>query len=157
MTIATSRQRLPDRRANQTFTLECADQQPAADRHRHERFDSVRNGLAMMQLSLFADLPVLHRSVKAGCRHMPKWRNQMAEIMTPENPRWEQFTDLMLDGMEWNGCDGGRNQTAPENVHRQAKAVLETMGGVDVDKTLQFFESRGGYCDCEILLNVDPW
>jgi hypothetical protein len=77
----------------------------------------------------------------------------MAEILTPESPRWEQFTDA-LDSMGriW-GCDGDRQG----RVHRHAKAVMAAMGGIDIEATLAFFESRGGYCDCEILLNVDPW
>ena len=74
----------------------------------------------------------------------------MAEILTPESPRWEQFTD-MLGSMEW--CDGD----AGAHVHRYAKAVMAAMGGIDIEATLAFFESHGGYCDCEILLNVDPW
>jgi Protein of unknown function (DUF2695) len=75
------------------------------------------------------------------------------EILTPESPRWEQFTDMLdtLGSME--GCDGD----AGEHVHRHAKAVMAAMGGIDIEATLAFFESRGGYCDCEILLNVDPW
>ena len=76
-----------------------------------------------------------------------------AEVLTPESPRWEQFTGLLEStGSVW-GCDGD----AGDHVHRHAKAVMAAMGGIDIEATLAFFESRGGYCDCEILLNVDPW
>jgi len=70
------------------------------------------------------------------------------EVLTPESPRWEQFTD-MLDSMEW--CDGD----AGPNVHRHAKAIMAAMGGIDIEASLAFFEDHGGYCDCEILLNVE--
>jgi hypothetical protein len=76
-----------------------------------------------------------------------------AEVLTPESPRWEQFTGLLEStGSVW-GCDGD----AGDHVHRHAKAVMAAMGGIDIEATLAFFESHGGYCDCEILLNVDPW
>jgi hypothetical protein len=72
----------------------------------------------------------------------------MPEVLTPESPRWERFI-AMLESMEW--CDGD----AGANVHRHAKAAMAAMGGIDIEATLAFFESRGGYCDCEILLNVE--
>jgi hypothetical protein len=31
------------------------------------------------------------------------------------------------------------------------------MGGINVEASLAYFKDHGGYCDCEILLNVDPW
>jgi hypothetical protein len=70
-------------------------------------------------------------------------------ILTPESPEWEAFVDAMFAAMKRNGCDGDAGH------HRHAKAVMTSMGGIDIEKTLAFFESRGGYCDCEILLNVD--
>ena len=38
---------------------------------------------------------------------------------------------------------------------RHAEAVLTELGGIDIDGTLAFFREHGGYCDCEILFNVD--
>lgn len=29
------------------------------------------------------------------------------------------------------------------------------MGGIDIESTMEFFNSHGGYCDCEILFNVE--
>jgi hypothetical protein len=84
------------------------------------------------------------------------------EVMMPENPRWEKFANALYQLMEWdeNGwkCDGDEIQN-PEHlelVHRRAKAVMALMGGIDIEKSLSFFKEHGGYCDCEILLNVDP-
>lgn len=34
-------------------------------------------------------------------------------------------------------------------------ALLLQLGGYDVERSLALYESLGGYCDCEILLNVD--
>jgi hypothetical protein len=86
-----------------------------------------------------------------------KKENTMPEVLTPENPRWEQFTAAMLDSMEsMELCDGDARQAEPDKVHRHAKAVMTAMGDIDIAATLAFFEAHGGYCDCEILLNVDP-
>ena len=32
--------------------------------------------------------------------------------------------------------------------------MLESIEGADVEKSLEYFESEGGFCDCEVLLNV---
>ena len=77
------------------------------------------------------------------------------EILTPESPRWEAFLDALDNALGRNGCDGDEGQAAPGRVHRHAKAVMAAMGGIDIEATLAFFEDHGGYCDCEILLNVD--
>jgi len=34
---------------------------------------------------------------------------------------------------------------------------MTAMGGIDIEKTLDYFKDHGGYCDCKNLLNVDPW
>jgi hypothetical protein len=81
----------------------------------------------------------------------------MAEILTPESPRWDLFTDSLDVLGSMKGCDGDESQAAPGCVHRHAKAVMTAMGGIDIEKTLDYFKDHGGYCDCEILLNVEPW
>jgi hypothetical protein len=32
---------------------------------------------------------------------------------------------------------------------------MKTMGGIDIVASLDYFARHGGYCDCEILMNVD--
>ncbi len=76
-------------------------------------------------------------------------------IMTPNHDRWDEFCER-LGGTE--GCDfqedgtwkclGGTDKTF-------AIAILIDMGGVDIPASLSFFEQNGGFCDCEILFNVD--
>ncbi len=84
-------------------------------------------------------------------------------LMTPENPRWPEFTRRLSetlfyddDHLRWY-CDGdGTGDSDPALAHRYARQILAQMGGVDVDGSLAFFCENGGYCDCEILFNVDP-
>ncbi len=82
------------------------------------------------------------------------------DTMTPEHQKWDEFIER-LEGSE--GCDfketepgkptwecaGGRNKDF-------AKAILETIPNVDIDASLEYFEKRGGYCDCEIIFNIHP-
>jgi hypothetical protein len=76
-------------------------------------------------------------------------------LMTPDHPRWREFCDRLAgpDGCDFSEdrtwkCAGGTNKDF-------AAAILEDMGEVNVPLTLSYFESHGGYCDCEILFNVD--
>ena len=71
-----------------------------------------------------------------------------SEIMTPESPRWREFCDKLDDAIGRHGC----NSTDT----RLAKRLLRSMKCVDVEASVEYFEDHGGYCDCEILLNVDP-
>jgi hypothetical protein len=65
--------------------------------------------------------------------------------MTTDNPRWEEFADRMLDAT--GNCQHNK---------AQATAILKEMGvrADDITASLAWFEERGGYCDCEIRLNV---
>ncbi len=84
-------------------------------------------------------------------------------VMQPGHFRWEEFKSRLegpegcnfrydpehpddADKIKWK-CGGGTDKTF-------ATAILSTMEGVDVAKSLAFFENHGGYCDCEIILNV---
>lgn len=79
--------------------------------------------------------------------------------MTAEHPRWEEFEER-LEGPEgcnfqedeneettWQ-CKGGTDKS-------KATAILIDME-MDVSTSLSYFESNGGYCDCEILFNISP-
>ena len=81
-------------------------------------------------------------------------------MMTPMHPRWAEFC-LRLEGHEgcnfrkedgklkWD-CGGGRDQS-------KARRILSSMGFLDgeIADTLDYFAEHGGYCDCEILFNLD--
>ena len=73
----------------------------------------------------------------------------MREILTPKSRRWEAFTERLELALRTVGCDA--------RGHRHAKSILSLMKGVNIHETIEFFKANGGYCDCEILLNVDPW
>lgn len=86
----------------------------------------------------------------------------MTTPMTPQHPRWDEFCER-LEGPE--GCNfvEADNElkaawTCDRSLARPlATAILFAMGLTveDVAGSLEYFEAHGGYCDCEILFNVD--
>jgi hypothetical protein len=85
------------------------------------------------------------------------------EMVTPGHPRWEEFLDRLYgpegcnfrerapgdpDSMVWN-CTG--------DDQSHARRILGRMGysPVEVELSLQYYRDHSGYCDCEILMNVD--
>jgi hypothetical protein len=87
------------------------------------------------------------------------------QLMTPGNPRWEEFIgrlegpegcnfqaeydegEVIVDTVTW-ACGGGEDKS-------KAAAILNTMPEIDVAASLNFFEQHGGFCDCEIVFNVE--
>jgi hypothetical protein len=78
----------------------------------------------------------------------------MSEILTPKSNRWETFTDALDRAVAIKGCDGDGNTSNYLDVYRWAKLIMADMGNVDIPASLAFFQSNGGHCDCEILMNV---
>ena len=80
------------------------------------------------------------------------------EILTPASPRWSLFVrllgDTITDGLPKGTWRCG-NDGSGGSEHRYAEAVMAELGGIDIAGTLAFFRQDGGYCDCEILFNVD--
>lgn len=78
--------------------------------------------------------------------------------MTPEHPRWKEFIGI-LDGPK--GCNFRENEEgkttwdcAAGNSKEHAYRILQDFD-VDVWNSLRYFDTHGGYCDCEIIFNVD--
>lgn len=83
-------------------------------------------------------------------------------IMTPEHPRWDEFA-YKLDKachftqsdpkdpktISWR-CGGGNRKLFARRVLKQMR-----YSKTSIEASCRFFEERGGYCDCEILFNVD--
>ena len=73
--------------------------------------------------------------------------------MLPRHHRWNEFVRRLL-GPE--GCDlQGSSWTCFGDV-RFTKRILQNMGfdqpSIEVSTT--YFKHHGGFCDCEVLLNV---
>lgn len=78
--------------------------------------------------------------------------------MTPEHPAWEEFYRRLsgpegcdfrphpIEGLTFN-CDG-------DITRSMATKILQDMGA-DVDASRDYFSDHGGFCDCEIIFNVE--
>jgi hypothetical protein len=96
-------------------------------------------------------------SAAKDIRHIAGW-------MTPEHDRWEEFIDR-LGGPE--GCDFREKEDGsltsicdPSNRRRPGcRRIMRRMGlsRRQIAASLAYFEEHGGYCDCEVLMNVDPY
>jgi hypothetical protein len=90
--------------------------------------------------------------------------------MTPDHPRWAEFLERLEgpegcnfhedeDGEEYWYCanDAGFNPTTPELVHVFSRAVLLKMGLSQeaIAASIEYFREHGGYCDCEVIWNVE--
>jgi hypothetical protein len=77
-------------------------------------------------------------------------KNTRIIIMSPNHPDWGVFCDMLFDslGHDLPGYCG--------HNHENARAILKRFPGVDIKGSLDHFRDHGGFCDCEILFNVDP-
>ena len=82
-----------------------------------------------------------------------KWGNEMkttikvTSVLTPADHRWVAFATALDAAATKHGC---------RHDHQLAEQIMRDMGGIDIPGSIAFFERQGGYCDCEILFNVDP-
>ncbi len=67
------------------------------------------------------------------------------DILTPEHKRWSEFKEKLWDEYQKYGC---------RHDHSLTRKILRQMGGFDIENTIEYFCSEGGYCDCEVGLNV---
>lgn len=81
---------------------------------------------------------------------------EIMEILTPESPRWGEFTERLGGPEGCNFTEDGKFTCDNSNMRPLAVAILARMGEIDINKTLEYFSAHGGHCDCEILFNVDP-
>jgi hypothetical protein len=67
----------------------------------------------------------------------------------PYDADWDEFCEALFRslGEELPGLCMGKPWFA--------ERLLEA-GGFDAEASLALYATRGGYCDCEILFNVDP-
>ncbi len=70
----------------------------------------------------------------------------MKTALTPTHPRWESF----INDLSWitftRGC---------ECDLQIARELMGAMEDVDIPASIVFFEDNGGFCDCEILMNIE--
>ncbi|MGH7912903.1 MAG: DUF2695 domain-containing protein [Candidatus Dormibacteraceae bacterium] len=77
-------------------------------------------------------------------------------LITPGHPRWREFL-ARLAGPEGIDARGSRWRCGGGEDKRQSHRILASMGLSEgaVAANLAYFEHWGGYCDCEVWMNVE--
>jgi hypothetical protein len=80
------------------------------------------------------------------------------KVMKPSDPNWERFKNLLSgpQGLNFRQEDGETKHDCDQSWERPfARKILASyFPGYSIEKSLKFFEKRGGMCDCEIIWNV---
>ena len=74
--------------------------------------------------------------------------------MRPRHPRWTEFIDRLAGP---DGCNFKAETWTCFGDTRLTERILAGMGWepAAIAASLRYFRSRGGYCDCEVVFNVD--
>jgi hypothetical protein len=67
-------------------------------------------------------------------------------IMIPEHPRWNEFAEKL--------CAVVHSPRDCNHTTQNTGSILTAMGDLDVKASLDSLQSRGGFCDCEVIMNV---
>jgi hypothetical protein len=67
------------------------------------------------------------------------------EVMSPEHHRWPDFCQTLTRLLNKYACD---------HDHHLAERAMAELGGIDIPESIALFCKHGGYCDCEIILNI---
>ena len=66
------------------------------------------------------------------------------EIMNKKNKKWNEFVERL--GL--TDCKGGNDKSSTIKI-------MKEMGDINIEDSIEYFDRNGGFCDCEILLNVN--
>jgi hypothetical protein len=72
-------------------------------------------------------------------------KRSFEESLPMDRANFGKLFDYLDEVLEEKGCD---------NTNKLSKQFLTDLGIEDPDLVLKWLASHGGYCDCEILLNV---
>ncbi len=64
------------------------------------------------------------------------------EVLTPSHKYWNVLCFRL-------------GQTQCQHDLRNTEKILKSLPNIDVEESLNFYRDLGGFCDCEILLNVE--
>jgi hypothetical protein len=70
----------------------------------------------------------------------------MDKILTLQHPRWNEFAETLSKAVLSKRC---------HHDHRHAKQIMTSMGDIDVPASVEFFASRGGFCELNVAFSED--
>jgi len=77
----------------------------------------------------------------------------VADLILPRHPRWKEFVERLAGP---NGCNFGEHGWTCFGDLRFTRQLLALMGmrPAPIDVCIAYFKDHGGYCDCEVIINV---
>ena len=77
--------------------------------------------------------------------------------LTKRHPGWKTFIALLEKKVNFRKKrDGNLTWTCDRKLTFTRQILRSKFPGVSIEKTIKYLQDRGGYCDCEVLMNVDP-
>jgi len=76
------------------------------------------------------------------------------EILTPTHPHWMEFVITLSMGLNLREENGKEKWDCNGDLSKATK-ILESIKGIDIPATIDYFQSNGCCCDCKVLLNLD--
>ena len=80
-------------------------------------------------------------------------RRRLSRIMTRKHPQWNVFRMLLDMKLNYKEDKEGKASWNCDCTLSGTREILEFMA-MDIEKSIKYMESNGGYCDCEVMMNV---
>lgn len=84
-------------------------------------------------------------------------------LMTPEHPEWDDFMDMLVDQLVEDSGMALEDRITLEHVTKgcdhtfeKSRAAMMLIEDANIRESIEYFKDQGGYCDCEVVLNVHP-
>lgn len=75
--------------------------------------------------------------------------------MDKKNPKWDAFIDLLNDKVDFRKRDDGETTWTCDGTLVETENILaEHFPEVDLPSSIRYLQEHGGYCDCEVIMNV---
>lgn len=84
---------------------------------------------------------------------MKDTRHRLSTIMTKKHPQWNLFTMLLDMNLDYKEDKDKKATWNCDCTLKGTKEILKIMA-MDIDKSIKYLEEHGGYCDCEVMMNV---
>jgi hypothetical protein len=77
----------------------------------------------------------------------------VADLILPRHPRWKQFVARLAGA---DACNFGEDSWTCFGDLRFTRRILAEMGirPAPIEVCVAYFKDHGGYCDCEVVINV---
>lgn len=112
-------------------------------------FSWMTDGIWYLEEDIDATLFINETRIPTECVKFTGTEDDISlDVISQYHPAWNVFCAILDLRLRNHPCDA--------KTLRQSKYVLrEFFPEIDLGKTLDYFRNHSGFCDCEVLMNVD--